>query len=107
MTDTYRPTETTLQADLDTLRLNYHSAVDQIAALQYRNSTLFPELRDENERLRRALHEIAEEWAGADGLLPPTPGGAYAVILAQRMARMAADALGKLQTERRNNETVD
>jgi hypothetical protein len=93
MTDTYRPTETTLQADLDTLRLHYHSAVDQIAALQQRETELFPELRDENERLRRALHEIAEEWAGADGLLPPTPGGAYAVILAQRMARMASEAL--------------
>jgi hypothetical protein len=92
MTDTYMPTETTLQADLDTLRLNYHSAVDQIAALQYRNSTLFPELRAENATLRDALRAIAAEWTGAE-VLPSTPMGAYAVILAQRMARMASEAL--------------
>mgnify|MGYP000228709253 CR=1 FL=1 len=37
----------------------------------------------EIDRLRAALHEIAEEWAGADSLLPPTPMGAYAVILSR------------------------
>ena len=91
--DTYRPTETTLQADLDTLRLRYHSAVDQIAALQHRETELFPELRAENARLREALQKVADQCKGADGLLPPTPMGAYAVILCQRMARIASDAL--------------
>jgi hypothetical protein len=91
--DIYRPTETTLQADLDTLRLNYHSAVDQIAALQYRNSTLFPELRAENATLREALQTVADQWKGLDKILPPTPLGAYAVVIAQRMAKIASDAL--------------
>ena len=49
----------------------------------------------EIDRLREALHEVAEELAGADGLLPPTPMGAYAVILCQRMARIASEAIGK------------
>jgi hypothetical protein len=93
MTDTYRPTEATLQADLDTLRLQYHSAVDQIAALQQRETELFPELRAENAKLREALQTVASQWKGVEGLLPPTPMGAYAVILCQRMAKIAADAL--------------
>ena len=91
--DTYRPTETTLQADLDTLRLRYHSAVDQIAVLQQRETELFPELRSEKARLRKALELVAEQFKGAEGLLPPTPMGAYAVILCQRMARIASEAL--------------
>jgi len=47
----------------------------------------------ETERLRRALHEIAEEWAGAECGEPVTAQEAYAIGLAHRMYRLAADAL--------------
>jgi hypothetical protein len=43
--------------------------------------------------LRSALHEIAEEWAGAECGEPVTAQEAYAIQLAQRMYRIAAEAL--------------
>jgi hypothetical protein len=54
-------------------------------------------LRDakaEIERLRRALHEIAEEWAGAECGEPVHAQEAYAIELARRMYRLAAAAIG-------------
>jgi hypothetical protein len=47
----------------------------------------------EIERLRRALHDIAEEWAGAECGEPVHAQEAYAIGLANRMYRLAADAL--------------
>ena len=47
----------------------------------------------ELDRLRRALHEICEEWAGAECGTPVHAQEAYAIALAQRMYRIAADAL--------------
>jgi hypothetical protein len=48
---------------------------------------------DEGERLRRALHDIAEEWAGAECGEPVYAQEAYAIGLAQRMYALAAEAL--------------
>jgi hypothetical protein len=48
---------------------------------------------DEIERLRRALHEIAEEWAGAECGEPVHAQEAYVIGLAKRMYGIAADAL--------------
>lgn len=44
------------------------------------------------ERLRRALHEIAEEWAGAECGEPVTAQEGYAIGLARRMYKLAAEA---------------
>lgn len=49
----------------------------------------------EIERLRRALHEIAEEWAGAECGEPVHAQEAYAIGLAKRMYALAVDALEK------------
>ena len=45
------------------------------------------------QRHRRALHEIAEEWAGAECGEPVTAQEAYAIALAKRMYRLAVEAL--------------
>ena len=50
-------------------------------------------MAQETERLRRALHEIAEEWAGAECGEPVTAQETYAIELAHRMYRLAVDAL--------------
>ena len=47
----------------------------------------------EIERLRRALHDIAEEWAGAECGEPVHAQEAYAIGLAKRMYALAAAAL--------------
>jgi hypothetical protein len=53
-------------------------------------------VRDANiERLRRALHDIAEEWAGAECGEPVYAQEAYAVALARRMYALATEALGR------------
>ena len=44
-------------------------------------------------RLRRALREIAEEWAGAECGEPVHAQEAYAIALAKRMYSLAAEAL--------------
>lgn len=44
-------------------------------------------------RLRCGLHDIAEEWAGAECGEPVYAQEAYAIGLAQRMARIAYEAL--------------
>ena len=49
----------------------------------------------EIERLRRALHDIAEEWAGAECGEPVYAQEAYAIGLAKRMYSLAAEALGR------------
>jgi hypothetical protein len=51
----------------------------------------------EIERLRRALHEIAEEWAGAECGEPVYAQEAYAIGLAKRMYGLAAQALRPLE----------
>ena len=48
---------------------------------------------DEVQRLRLALHEIVEEWAGAECGVPVYAQEAYAIGLAKRMYQIAADAL--------------
>jgi hypothetical protein len=47
----------------------------------------------EIERLRRALHEIAEEWAGAECGEPVHAQEAYAIGLAKRMYALAVEGL--------------
>ncbi len=51
------------------------------------------EARDEIARLRRALHEIAEEWAGAECGEPVHAQEAYAIGLAKRMYALAVEGL--------------
>jgi hypothetical protein len=45
------------------------------------------------ERMRRALHEIAEEWAGAECGEPVHAQEAYAIGLARRMYALAVEGL--------------
>ena len=48
----------------------------------------------ERDRMRRALHEIAEEWAGAECGEPVHAQEAYAIGLAKRMYALAVEGLG-------------
>lgn len=45
------------------------------------------------EHMRRALHEIAEEWAGAECGEPVHAQEAYAIGLAKRMYALATEGL--------------
>lgn len=47
------------------------------------------------EQARESLHEIAEEWAGAECGEPVHAQEAYAIGLAKRMYSIAADALAQ------------
>lgn len=55
-------------------------------------------LRAEVEALREALHEVAEEWAGAECGEPVHAQEAYAIALAKRMYGLASSALTKEKT---------
>ena len=48
---------------------------------------------NEIERMRASLHEIAEEWAGAECGEPVYAQEAYAIALAKRMYGIASAAL--------------
>jgi hypothetical protein len=50
-------------------------------------------LRAQVEALRRALHEIAEEWAGSECGVPVYAQEAYAIGLAKRMYELAVEAM--------------
>jgi hypothetical protein len=49
-------------------------------------------LRAERDALVRALHEIAEEWCGAECGEPVHAQEAYAIALAKRMYTIAVEA---------------
>ena len=52
------------------------------------------DVRDRDiERMRRALHDIAEEWAGAECGEPVHAQEAYAIGLAKRMYALAVECL--------------
>jgi hypothetical protein len=53
---------------------------------------LIKTLTAERDALRRALHDIAEEWAGAETGEPVYAQEAYALGLAKRMYALAIDA---------------
>ncbi len=50
-------------------------------------------LRAQVEGTRRALHEIAEEWAGSECGVPVYAQEAYAIGLAKRMYQLAVEGL--------------
>ena len=52
-------------------------------------------LSAENERLREALREVFEEWAGSEGFIPETAPEGYLLQLTKRMADIARAALGE------------
>lgn len=47
----------------------------------------------EIERLREALREVFEEWAGSEGFIPETAPEGYLLQLTKRMADIASAAL--------------
>ena len=49
----------------------------------------------EIERLREALREVFEHWAGSEGFIPETAPEGYLLQLTKRMADTAADALAR------------
>lgn len=51
----------------------------------------------ENERLREALHEVFEQWAGSEGFIPETAPEGYLLELTKKMALTARKALEKEQ----------
>lgn len=75
---------TALLAERDALKQTLHDELD--ANLR---------LRDLGEQAREALHEIAEEWAGAECGEPVHAQEAYAIGLAKRMYAIAAAALAQ------------
>ena len=52
-------------------------------------------LQAEIERLREALREVFEEWAGSEGFIPETAPEGYLLHLTKRMADIARAALGE------------
>ena len=54
-------------------------------------------LTAENERLRAALREVFEQWAGSEGFIPETAPEGYLLHLTKRMALTARAALGDTQ----------
>jgi len=51
----------------------------------------------EIERLRAALKEVFEAWAGSEGFIPETAPEGYLLYLTKRMAHIASAALGEQQ----------
>jgi hypothetical protein len=51
----------------------------------------------EIERLREALHEVFEQWAGSEGFIPKTAPEGYLLGLTKRMADTARAALGETE----------
>ena len=47
----------------------------------------------EIERLREALREVFEEWAGSEGFIPETAPEGYLLQLTKRMADIASAAI--------------
>ena len=52
-------------------------------------------LSADNERLRDALREVFEQWAGSEGFIPETAPEGYLLHLTKRMADIARAALGE------------
>lgn len=61
----------------------------------YRAADRIEALSAENERLREALREVFEEWAGSEGFIPKTAPEGYLLHLTKRMADIARAALGE------------
>ena len=53
------------------------------------------QLEAEVERLREALREVFEEWAGSEGFIPETAPEGYLLQLTKRMTDIARAALGE------------
>ena len=53
----------------------------------------------EIERLREALSEVFEQWAGSEGFIPATAPEGYLLQLTKRMALTARAALGETSGE--------
>ena len=68
--------------DVSTVRMQEIAPDDELTAL-----------RAQVEALRRALHEIAEEWAGSECGVPVYAQEAYAIGLAKRMHELAVEAM--------------
>lgn len=64
-------------------------------------------LRAEAARMRRALHEITEEWAGAECGEPVHAQEAYAIDLAKRMYALAAEGLAQVDAARAAEEKTN
>lgn len=66
-------------------------AATQLQALAARVKVL----EAENERLRDALKEVFEAWAGSEGFIPETAPEGYLLYLTKRMAHIAREGLGE------------
>ena len=89
-------TNTTTTAGASPVECHVMPLVDRLraAALPGTNRNALDEAAaQEIERLRRALHEIAEEWAGAECGEPVYAQEAYAITLAKRMYALAVEGL--------------
>jgi len=74
-----------------------HNGVVTSGMIYARMTEEIEDLRAEVERLTMILHEIREEWAGAECGEPVTAQEAYAIGLARRMYEIAkGDAKGTL-----------
>ena len=71
-----------------------HPATDEIIAAIASELDLIDakhkSLREENERLRAALDDIFEMWAGSEGFIPHTAPEGYLLMLIKKMADRAA-----------------
>lgn len=79
-----------------TLRAVYKAGdlgTDEPAIVMGEASNRIEALSAENERLREALREVFEEWAGSEGFIPETAPEGYLLHLTKRMADIARAAL--------------
>lgn len=81
--------ETSLQSTAEAAATHLKTAVehqDRIIAL-----------KAEIEKLREALREVFEEWAGSEGFIPKTAPEGYLLHLTKRMADIARAAIARAE----------
>ena len=95
MTDEAKALVDRLRDDLPQTLIEKHWVDDHDAIYKQREEAadLIETQAREIERLREALREVFEEWAGSEGFIPETAPEGYLLQLTKRMADIALRAL--------------
>ena len=92
MIEQYQIEAERLRALLHTERAAYHTLRERAERDRDNEMLARHALQAERDALARRLHEIAEEWAGAECGEPVHAQEAYAIALAKRMYTIAVEA---------------
>ena len=95
MTDEAKALVERLRGDWPEILVEKHWMMDSDAIDKQREEAadLIETQAREIERLREALREVFEEWAGSEGFIPETAPEGYLLQLTKRMADIARAAL--------------